>query len=75
MQLAEKYDTIYVGVTGSYQFTSETPIQYLALPGAHILNNTIQDPVYEGFCTFGYKNWVKSDFDLISNIQTISRAG
>lgn len=71
----EKYDTIYVGVTGSYQFTSETPIQYLALPSAHILNNTVQDPVYEGFCTFGYKNWVKSDFDLISNIQTISRAG
>ena len=72
---ATSYQEIYIGVTGAYQFTSEVPIQYVAIKAQFTINNTVQNPVYEGFCTFGYKNWVKSDFDLISNIQTISRAG
>lgn len=72
---AENYKVFYIGVTGTYQFTSETPIQYIAIQTARNINNNVIYPVYEGFATFGYKNWVKSEFDLISNIQTINHAG
>lgn len=66
---------IFIGVTGSYHFVSETPLSYIAIPTKTIVGNNTYDIEYDGSLTFGYKGWVKSSFDLITQVQIINQPG
>ena len=67
------YTTIYIGATGSYQFVTEEPYQYIAIPAKNALTEKFID--YSGSLTFGYKGWVKSSFDLIVDVDIQDQAG
>ena len=56
----------YIGTTGGYEFSSETPYNYLGIPKTDDLGNEIQ---WEGSITYGFKTQVASLFDLITNVQ------
>lgn len=62
----------YIGVTGAYQFSSDSAYNYIALPAKDANGNFIH---YAGLFTFGYKGWVKSSFDLITNVDIIDQPG
>jgi hypothetical protein len=63
---------IFIGVTGTYHFVSETPFSYVAIPAKKTVGNNTYDIEYDGALTFGYKGWVKSSFDLITEVQIIN---
>lgn len=58
---------IFIGSTGSYHYVAERPYTYVAIP-AKIGDKVIE---YSGSFNFGYKGWVKSSFDLITNVKII----
>ena len=58
---------IFIGSTGSYHYVTENPYTYIAIP-AKIGNRFIE---YSGNFNFGYKGWVKSSFDLITDVKII----
>lgn len=78
----------YIGVTGSYHFVSEIPYSYVAIPAprSKVKDASGKYPLITDFnaenysinesssLTFGYKGWVKSSFDLITNVQIIDQA-
>ena len=68
----EDSKAFYIGVTGAYQFNSDDAYNYIALPAKDMFGNFIY---YEGIFTFGYKGWIKSSFDLITNVQMVDEAG
>lgn len=68
---AEDHQRIYIGATGSYHYTSDAPISYVAIPAP----TEVPDVDYLSFLTFGYKGWVKSSFDLVTAVQIINQAG
>ena len=78
----------YIGVTGSYHFVSEIPYSYVAIPAPRSKTKDASGnyPLITDFnaenysidefssLTFGYKGWVKSSFDLITNVQIVDQA-
>lgn len=62
---------IFIGSTGSYHYVTEIPYTYVAIP-AKIGNRVIE---YSGSFNFGYKGWVKSSFDLITDVRIIDVVG
>ena len=78
----------YIGATGSYHFVSEVPYSYIAIPAprSKVKDASGKYPLITDFnaenysinefssLTFGYKGWVKSSFDLITNVQIIDQA-
>lgn len=62
---------IFIGSTGSYHYVTEDPYLYVAIP-AKIGGRTIE---YSGSLNFGYKGWVKSSFDLITEVKIIDVVG
>ena len=62
-ETAKRY---YIGTTGGYEFSSETPYNYLGIPETDDLGNEIK---WEGSITYGFKTQVASLFDLITNVQ------
>lgn len=78
----------YIGVTGTYHFVSEIPYSYVAIPAprSKVKDASGNYPLLTDFnaenysinefssLTFGYKGWVKSSFDLITNVQIIDQA-
>lgn len=69
----ENSKKIFIGVTGSYHFTSETPFSYVAIPTKKTNGQNTYFLEYDGSLTFGYKGWVKSSFDLITKVQIITQ--
>ena len=79
---------IYIGVTGAYHFVSEIPYSYVAIPAPRSKTKDASGnyPLITDFnaenysidefssLTFGYKGWVKSSFDLITNVQIVDQA-
>lgn len=61
----------FIGATGSYHFVTDYPFQYVAIPAK--LNDKFIE--YSGSFTFGYKGWVKSSFDLITEVDILDEAG
>ena len=66
---------IFIGATGSYHFVSEIPFGYIGIPATKVIGQTTHYLNYEGSLTFGYKGWVKSSFDLITQVQIINQPG
>ena len=67
--LGESEDTaqrFYIGATGGYEVTTETPYNYLGIPAKDDFGNDVQ---WEGSITYGFKSQITSLFDLISNVQ------
>lgn len=62
---------IFIGSTGSYHYVTERPYTYVAIP-AKIGGRVIE---YSGSFNFGYKGWVKSSFDLITDVKIIDVVG
>ena len=65
----ENSQQFYIGVTGSYHYRSDEPKSYIAIPAYE--PGTKDFIQYEGFLTFSYKSSVKSDFDLVTNVQIV----
>ena len=63
---------IFIGVTGAYHFVSEVPFNYVGIPTKRISGQSTYEIEYNGSLTFGYKGWVKSSFDLITQVQIIN---
>lgn len=63
---------IFIGVTGAYHFVSEVPFNYVGIPTKRVSGQSTYEIEYNGSLTFGYKGWVKSSFDLITQVQIIN---